>query len=79
MRDFSREIEPEIQSAIDLVEWQFDANEGLIQNNESFSLESAKEYNPLLIFRWKLRECSICETTFDISTNGFLYKCGECI
>ncbi len=79
MRDFSREIEPEIQSAIQLVEYHFDKDEGLIQNDESITFESAQEYNPLLIFRWKLRGCSVCGTSFDISTNGFLYKCGECI
>ena len=79
MKDFSREIEPQVQSAIDVVEYRFDKGEGLIQNDESISLEAAQEYNPLLLFRWKIRQCSVCGTSFDISTNGFLYKCGECI
>jgi len=77
MEKFSLEIESQVQSAIDSVEYHFE--DGLIHNEESISLDSAKEYNPLLIFRWKLRECSVCGTTFDISTNGFLFKCGECV
>ena len=58
MEKFSLEIEPQVQSAIDSVEYHFE--DGLIHNEESISLDSAKEYNPLLIFRWKLRECSVC-------------------
>ena len=79
MKEFSLEIESKVKSAIDSVEYPFNDEDGLIHNNDSISLSSAQEYNPLLLFRWKLRECSMCGITFDISTNGFLYKCGECV
>jgi hypothetical protein len=75
--EFGREIESAILSAINSVEFSFE--QGLIQNEESISLSAAKDYNPLLLLRWKQRECLNCKSSFDISTNGLLYKCGGCV
>tara|TARA_B100001996_G_scaffold378376_1_gene362455 strand:- start:4336 stop:4578 length:243 start_codon:yes stop_codon:yes gene_type:complete len=79
MKEFSLELESEVKSAIDSVDFLFDEQEGLIQNQESISLDAAKDFNPLLLLRWKQRECVECGVSFDISVNGLLYRCGECV
>ncbi len=79
MKEFSLELEPKVKSAIDSVDYPYDADEGLIQNEESITLDAAKDFNPLLLLRWKQRECIECHTSFDIALNGLLYKCGECV
>ena len=60
MKEFSLELESEVKSAIDSVDFLFDEQEGLIQNQESISLDAAKDFNPLLLLRWKQRECVEC-------------------
>tara|TARA_Y100000996_G_scaffold392411_1_gene355160 strand:- start:2476 stop:2724 length:249 start_codon:yes stop_codon:yes gene_type:complete len=71
------ELEPPVRQAIHNSEIPFE--NGLLQNNESISLESAKDYNSLLLLRWRYRQCVSCDQSFDITSQGFLYKCGGCI
>lgn len=71
------EMESEIHQSIEKVPCSF--YNGLIQNEESISFEAAKDYDSLIILRWRRRECKSCRQVFDITSEGMLYKCGVCI
>tara|TARA_B100000029_G_scaffold154225_1_gene149512 strand:+ start:203 stop:436 length:234 start_codon:yes stop_codon:yes gene_type:complete len=77
MRDYGFELEPAVIQSISELEEDF--SNGLIQNRECITLESAKEFNPLIVLRWRKRECVSCNTTFDIASEGMMYKCGVCV
>ena len=77
MRDYGWEMEPLVNIAIDKAEYPF--HNGLIQNSESISLKAAKDYNSLIVLRWRHRECISCDKSFDITSEGLLYKCGGCL
>ncbi len=70
-------MEREVHQSLEKVSHSF--YNGLIQNEESISFESAKDYDALLILRWRRRECKSCLEAFDITSEGLLYKCGVCI
>lgn len=71
------EMETKVHASIEKVPYSF--HNGLIQNEESISFQSAKEYDTLLMLRWRRRECKSCLQCFDITSEGMLYKCGVCI
>ena len=77
MRNYGFELEPTVIQSIMRLEEQF--FNGLIQNKESIGFEDAKEYDGLIILRWRRRECRLCNSSFDITSEGLLYKCGGCI
>jgi hypothetical protein len=52
---------------------------GLLQNDKRITLNDAKLLNPLILFRWKLRECLKCNQRFDITQEGLFYECGGCV
>ena len=70
-------MESEVHQSLEKV--TFDFSNGLIQNEESISFESAKEYDSLLILRWRKRECKSCNEVFDITMEGMMYNCGVCV
>ena len=70
-------MEREVHQSLEKVSHSF--YNGLIQNEESISFESAKDYDALLMLRWRRRECKSCLEAFDITSEGLLYKCGVCI
>ena len=70
-------MEREVHQSLEKVSHSF--YNGLIQNEESISFEAAKEYDLLIILRWRRRECISCLEAFDITSEGLLYKCGVCI
>ena len=71
------ELEPQVTQSIRQSEMTFE--NGLIQNTESISFSDAKEYDSLILLRWRHRQCVECVDSFDITSQGFLYKCGVCI
>ena len=52
---------------------------GLLQNDKRITLDAAKQFNPLILFRWKLRECLNCNQKFDITQEGLFYEWGGCV
>ena len=46
---------------------------GLLQNDKRITLDAAKQFNPLILFRWKLRECLNCNQKFDITQDPSLH------
>lgn len=70
-------IEPQVHKSLEKVSQKF--HNGLIQNEESITLQSANDYDALIILRWRIRECKSCQQSFDITVEGLLYKCGGCI
>jgi|TARA_R110001606_G_C15264702_1_gene638827 hypothetical protein len=52
---------------------------GLLQNDDRITLDSAAKENPLIVFRWKIRECLNCNKGFDITQEGLFYECGVCL
>jgi len=56
----------------------FDFHSDLIQNTDPIKFADAQD-KPLVILRWRFRECSLCEESFDIHYEGRFYKCGECV
>ncbi len=74
---YKDELELPVTEAIHHSEVPFE--NGLLQNDESISLESAKDFNSLIMLRWRYRQCVSCDESFDITSQGFLYKCGGCI
>ena len=77
MRDYGFNLEPAVIQSISKLEQDF--SNGLIQNKECITFESAKELNPLIILRWRRRECLSCNAIFDICSEGMMYKCGVCV
>ena len=71
------EMESEVHESIKLTGHPFGG--GLVQNAESITFQEAKEYNPLIILRWRTRQCVSCAQVFDITSQGLLYKCGVCV
>ena len=71
------ELEPQVIQSLDHAEWNVE--NGLLQNDESISLQAARDYDSLILLRWRKRECVECESSFDITTEGMLYRCGGCI
>jgi hypothetical protein len=51
--------------------------DGLIQNETPMTLEQARNV-VCYALRWRIRQCRLCNTQFDILTGGFLYCCEEC-
>ena len=76
MRDYGFELEPAVVSAVNQTEYEF--HNGFLQNPESISMADAKQYDSLLLLRWRNRECIQCNQSFDITVEGLLYKCGVC-
>ena len=76
-RPLRAELEPQVIQSIHQSELPFE--NGLIQNSESISLSDAKEYDSLILLRWRNRQCVECGESFDITSQGFLYKCVVCI
>ncbi len=56
----------------------FDFHSDLIQNSEPISFAEAKQ-TPLVILRWRFRQCSSCQESFDIHYEGRFYQCGSCL
>ena len=77
MRHGGWEMETEVHKSLENVPHPF--HNGLIQNDESINLQSAKDYDSLIILRWRKRECKSCQESFDIAAEGMMYKCGVCI
>ena len=77
MRDYGFELEPIVIQSIMKLDELF--SNGLIQNTESIGFENAKKYDKLIMLRWRKRECILCNSSFDITSEGLLYKCGECL
>jgi hypothetical protein len=69
-------MENAIKEYISTLDFDFDAD--LIQNTEPITFAEAQE-RPLVILRWRFRECSLCEESFDIHYEGRFYQCGSCL
>ena len=77
MRDYGFELEPTVIESISVLDEDF--FNGLIQNRESINFNDAKRFNPLIVLRWRQRECLSCNASFDITSEGMMYKCGVCV
>jgi hypothetical protein len=51
---------------------------GLIQNTNAISLNSARKKNVKLVLRWRNRLCEVCSQEFDIMERGLFYNCKRC-
>jgi len=56
----------------------FDFDDELIQNTKPITFAEAQQH-PLVILRWRFRNCSSCDESFDIHQEGRFYKCGGCL
>jgi|APSaa5957512576_1039674.scaffolds.fasta_scaffold304097_1 hypothetical protein len=50
----------------------------ILNDNDCKSVEKAWTI-PILLFRWKLRICKMCDKEFDIGIEGKFYECGRCV
>ena len=71
------EMESAVHESIKHTPYTFSG--GLLQNDESITFQVAKEHDSLIILRWRIRQCISCSQRFDITSEGLLYKCGECV
>ncbi len=69
-------MEQAVLEAINKESHPFDGE--LLQNEEPKHFNDACQ-TPLIMLRWRIRQCHYCSSSFDITQEGRFYRCGGCI
>jgi hypothetical protein len=51
---------------------------GVINNKKHMTFEAAKNKTENYLLRFRKRSCRICQVNFDITKEGFAYRCDVC-
>ncbi len=51
---------------------------GVINNKKHITLEDARDKTENYLLRFRKRSCRICAVNFDITKEGFAYRCDVC-
>jgi hypothetical protein len=51
---------------------------GVINNKKHMTFEAAKNKTETYLLRFRKRSCRICQVNFDITKEGFAYRCDVC-